>query len=750
MAAVPGRCATAEPGLPADSPAEAVRGATEAQIDAIFKEWDSTTAPGAAVAVIRHGNMVFEKGYGVANLEYGIPIRPETIFHVASVSKQFTAMAVVVLESDGKLSVDDDVRKYLPELPDYGQKITIRNLLQHSSGIRDQWQTLALAGWSLEDVITQDQILRLLFRQKELNFPPGTAHLYSNGGFTLLAEIVTRVSGKPFPQFCAERIFNPLGMSRTHFHQDLTQLVPGRAYSYQDEGKSYVAAPLNYANVGATSLFATAGDLVRWLDNFRTSKVGGAAAVSRLQEPCVLADGSRFDYGLGLGLGSYRGLPILWHNGGDAGYRSDVIWFPKQELGVAVLGNAANLYAEGKAQKVAAVFIGDEMKAAEAKQEKAERKFVAADPKQLEQYVGTYPLPFVPQVFRVFMENGKLWGPDRKGTHFELRPVAPGKFYMGEIKGDIEFVQKPGDGMKIRILQPGSIVEGWRVAADPAETDLLPYTGAYWSDELETQYTFFVRDGTLFGLHVRHGEFALVPVFRDYFTSGEWFTPTLRFLRDDTGHVTGVRMGGGRVVGVLFTRKPGGVLQQASLVSVPASSAAVAAIVGRYDYNGPIMTVTEEDGRVFAQLGFQPKFEIFAKSDTEYFWKVVDAHVTFVRDPAGKVVSATHDQNGHTFSAPRIQDVVEMKLSDSQADALVGDYDLGESNRMTISRDAGRLYTQIAGQPRFELGAQSDTEFFLRQWDAQLTFIKDKNSKVTGVVSHQNGKDHEWPKLVNP
>jgi CubicO group peptidase (beta-lactamase class C family) len=203
------------------------------QIDAVFENWNKPDSPGAAVAVIEHGKTVYEKGYGSANLEYGIPIGPETIFHVASVSKQFTAMAIVLLERDGKLSIEDDVHKYLPELPQYGSPIKLRNLLQHTSGIRDQWETLATAGWSLEDVITQDQILRMLFRQKELNFTPGSRHLYSNSGFTLLAEIVKRVSGKPLPDFCEERIFRPLQMTHTHFHQDLHRIVPGRAYSYR-------------------------------------------------------------------------------------------------------------------------------------------------------------------------------------------------------------------------------------------------------------------------------------------------------------------------------------------------------------------------------------------------------------------------------------------------------------------------------------------------------------------------------------
>src|SRR5579872_3527409 len=172
---------------------------SSARIDEIFKQWNKPDTPGVAVAVIRDGKLVYQKGYGAANLEYDILITPETVFHVASVSKQFTAMSLVLLEEDGKLSIDDDIRKYLPELPDYGHTITIRNLLQHTSGIRDQWQTLSLAGWRMDDVITQKQILRMLFHQKELNFDPGTRHLYSNGGYTLAAEIVARVSGKPMP-----------------------------------------------------------------------------------------------------------------------------------------------------------------------------------------------------------------------------------------------------------------------------------------------------------------------------------------------------------------------------------------------------------------------------------------------------------------------------------------------------------------------------------------------------------------------
>ena len=444
------------------------------RVDDIFQEWNKPGTPGAAVAVIQGGRLVYEKGYGLANLEYDIPVTPQTIFHVASVSKQFTAMALVLLEQDGKLSLEDDVHKYLTELPDYGRKIAIRNLLQHTSGIRDQWQTLSLAGWRMDDVITQKQILRMLFHQKELNFPPGTRHLYSNGGYTLAAEIVARVSGKPFPEFCDERIFRPLGMTRTHFHDDHRRIVPDRAYSYEKVKDGYRAEPLNYANVGATSLFTTAPDLVKWLDNFREPKVGGRAAVERLQEQAVLADGKKIDYALGVSVGKYRGLKTISHGGGDAGYRSYVVWFPEPALGVAVVSNLASFSAGQIANQVAAVFAGGKM------------------------------------------------------TSEAVNPKLAAEVAMG--------------GERIAVAPP-----------DPK--DLAQYSGAYWSDELETQYTIAAKDGKLVADHAHHGEIELTPVAKDQFKGAAWFMQEVKFVRDESGRITGLTVGGGRVSAVRFIRK---------------------------------------------------------------------------------------------------------------------------------------------------------------------------------------------------
>ncbi len=281
------------------------------------------------------------RGYGSANLEYRVPITPQTPFHVASVSKQFTGFAIVLLALEGKLSLDDDIRKHLEEVPDFGTPITIRHLIHHTSGLRDQWETLAMSGWRLDDVITREHILKMVARQRELNFPPGSEHMYCNTGYTLLAEIVARVSGQSFAEFTSERIFKPLGMTNSHFHDDHEMIVPGRAYSYSKGEHGYRNSVLSYANVGATSLFTTAEDLARWLLNFEDPQVGGSDGIAMMLEPGVLNDGKKLNYAFGLVHSKRKGLDVVSHGGSDAGYRTVVIHLPQKRLGVVVLSNLA-------------------------------------------------------------------------------------------------------------------------------------------------------------------------------------------------------------------------------------------------------------------------------------------------------------------------------------------------------------------------------------------------------------------------
>jgi CubicO group peptidase (beta-lactamase class C family) len=533
------------------------------KVDALFREWNKPDTPGASVAVIQHGKIVYEHGFGCANLEYDVPIKPDTIFHVASVSKQFTAMAVLLLQRDGKLSIDDDVHQYLPELPDYGQKITLRHLLNHTSGVRDQWATLGLAGWDLKDVITQDQILRLLFRQKELNFTPGERMLYSNGGFTLLAEIVHRVSQQPFPDFCRERIFQPLGMAHTHFHLRLEEIVPNRAYSYtKGRSSGFTIAPLNYANVGATSLFTTAGDLARWLDNFRDPKVGTVKEIAMMATPGVLNSGKSTDYGLGISVDKYRGLPSLSHNGADAGYRSAVLWFPGKELGIAIASNLDRVNPARLAEKVADLYLANDFPApAKNEPAKLERKEIKLAAETLDKFTGSYAFDAAPDFVLTYTREGdRMFAQATGQDRFEIFPESKDTFFYKVVDAQVTFVTAP-DGSVNHIVhhQNGRNQAGTRTKADapPSTVGLAQFTGVFWSEELETRYTFLLKDGQLTGQHLRHGDFTLTPVSGNRFRTPLWFMPSVEFLTDPAGRVTGAKLGGGRVVGVRFTRQSG-------------------------------------------------------------------------------------------------------------------------------------------------------------------------------------------------
>ncbi len=320
----------------------------EKQIDSLFSGYNSST-PGVAIAVVKDGRIILQKGYGTANLEYDIPITSKTVFHIASVSKQFTAFAIYLLEKQGKLSFDDDIRKYIPEVPALGKPIRIKHLLAHTSGIRDQWALLTLAGWRMDDVITTEHILKIISRQKELNFEPGTRFSYCNSGFTLLAEVVKRVTGKSFAQYTQEAIFEPLRMTNTQFYDDFEKIVKNRAYSYEMENGHYKKKNLNYSNAGATSLFTTTEDLCKWAMNFEHPVVGDDELLVRFNQPSTfnngqpllanIIDGDSVYQAKGQLIRHYRGENMYSHGGHDAGFRTYLARFPEKHLSIITLSN---------------------------------------------------------------------------------------------------------------------------------------------------------------------------------------------------------------------------------------------------------------------------------------------------------------------------------------------------------------------------------------------------------------------------
>jgi CubicO group peptidase (beta-lactamase class C family) len=527
------------------------------KVDELFAAWDKPDSPGAAIAVIKDGAVIYKRGYGIANLEYNIPITPATVFHVASVSKQFTAFAVTMLASQGKLSLDDDIRKHLPEMPDFGKRVTIRHLIHHTSGLRDQWVLLAMGGWRLDDVITKEHILRMVRHQKELNFDPGAEHLYSNTGYTLLAVIVERVTGQSFREYTEASIFKPLGMASTHFHDDHQMIVKNRAYSYAPvSGSGFRLAALNYANVGATSLFTTAEDLARWVMNFEDKKVGGAAVIEQMQQRGVLNDGKQISYAFGLGISPYKGLNTVGHSGGDAGYRSFVFWFPEQRFGVVVLSNLGSLNPQQMAMRIADIYLADKLAPEEPKPKPPERVAAKLDPAIYEAYVGRYLLDGR-TVVTVSKEGDRLMGQLAGQPKAEMIPQSETRFFVKENNAEITF-ERDDKGKVVRLAMTigGQNQSAKRLDSPPSTAArLVEYAGDYYSTELGTTYTLIVRDGQLVAQHRRHEEISLTELEADLFSGAQWFFQRVEFTRDNEKRISGFRLTAGRVRNVRFDRQ---------------------------------------------------------------------------------------------------------------------------------------------------------------------------------------------------
>jgi N-acyl-D-aspartate/D-glutamate deacylase/CubicO group peptidase (beta-lactamase class C family) len=342
-------------------------GAAE-QIDALFSVWSAADRPGCAVGVIEHGELVFARGYGMANLEHALPITPSTVFDIGSVSKQFTAASIALLVIDGKVSLDDDIRRFVPELPEYAAPVTVRHLLHHRGGLKDYIDPLVASGADVADVTTSAEALAAIVRQHEVDFPAGERYEYSNTGYFLLGVIVERASGLPLPRFAEERIFRPLGMRATHFHGDHTELVRNRATGYSlPLGSTRVAIDTSdWEQVGDGSVFTTVKDLARWVDNFESGAVGGARFLELMALPGLPEDESESatTYGLGQAHGSWRGLRTVRHGGSWAGYRAQLLRLPDQRVAVAILCNVAEVDVLGeRAEQIAELVLGDRVAA---------------------------------------------------------------------------------------------------------------------------------------------------------------------------------------------------------------------------------------------------------------------------------------------------------------------------------------------------------------------------------------------------
>lgn len=520
-----------------------------AKLDSVFSQFRRTDGPGCAVAVSRNGETLAAKGYGMADMAQGIAINPQSIFHVASVSKQFTAMSLVLLAASGKISLEDDIRKYIPELPTYGQPITIHHILTHTSGLRDQWNLLMTAGWRLgDDIITEQDVLDIVTRQRGLNFAPGTSWNYSNTGFTLAAVIVKRATGKSLREYAEEVLFKPLGMSRTHFHDDNSMIVPGRTRGYTYRNGEWHENVPNYSTVGATSLFTTVTDLVQWQKELDEGTVGGQAALQTLFRQAVLVSGDTLQYALGISHGTYRGLPTINHSGGDPGYRTYVLHFPTLKAGVSVLCNLNEANPVRLAEQTAEVYFGNEMRP-----EQPASDSTAAGP--LTTATGLYWSDQGENAVEIVSAGGTLrWKPGFNSV--ALHHVGDRSYTIGTGAGKV--IVEP-DG-RLKVIS-GNGEPSWYTKGEkwtPTGADRAAIAGRYASDEIGVVWEIRTSGDSVLLVRRKFPPAPLVAIYKDTYRAASSLPFVIRAQRDKSGKVTGITVGSGRVRGIPFKRVPAG------------------------------------------------------------------------------------------------------------------------------------------------------------------------------------------------
>lgn len=509
-----------------------------AQVDAIFAGLAGRQIPGCAIGVARNGETVLTRGYGAADLEHDIANRPDTIFEAGSVSKQFTAAAILLLVEDGRLALTDDVRRFVPELADYGAPITIDHLLNHTSGLRDWGTVAAMAGWPRGTRhYTMEDVLAIIARQRALNYAPGAEYGYNNSGYNLLAIIVQRVSGQSLADFTKARIFEPLGMRATSWRDDYRRVVPGRAIAYQPDGAGgFVQAMPFEDGYGNGGLLTNVGDLLIWNEALTAGRLG-ARVTERLAERSRLGDGRQIDYARGLVVQTHRGQAEISHSGATAGYRSYLGRFPQSRLSVALLCSTTAV-AQNTAYRVADLFLP----APPAEAGPADARVatpVAAG------IAGTFVSERDGTVLRLVEENGAL----RIAGAPPLQQVSPGRFRSGaaELRFDglEHFTLAWDDGDQIQFSRARPFA--------PTAAALGAFAGRYHSDEAGAAYFVRVRDGLLVAqLEERpHVAIVLRPAYPDTF---EGNGAIVRFRRDARGRVAAMSLGQGRVRDLPFAR----------------------------------------------------------------------------------------------------------------------------------------------------------------------------------------------------
>ena len=521
-------------------------------IDAILNKQTADDLPGAAVSVIKDGEVLFMEQYGMADLSYDIPIREETIFNIGSVSKQFTVLAILLLEKEGKLSLDDDIRTYIPELYDFGHRITLEHLVRHTSGLKTVNFLARLVGWRQTDLSTHYQMMELILRQKSLDFIPGTEYKYSNTGTMLLAEVVARITATPFSVYMRENVFDPLEMTNTFIRDDAADIIKNEAHGYYWEGDTIKKAINPISVIGYTNVYSTVTDLIKWVQNFSNPIVGDPAIFDKMESQTILSDGRIVEHAMGQFITPYKGLRQVQHTGGHRAYVAYLGRFPELNLSIIICSNVEGFDLFGTAYQIVDEFLESEP-AQEGVIEDELSPYITLSDQEMNAFNGLYWHEDAQISRRIFARNDTLvyWRAENNESYF--KPISMNEFQQLGTSNRITVLFEEDE--MIFIEPPGlrSLFKKYVPIVYDTE-ELVKFAGLYFSEELNQSYVFSVEDGLLKVHHPKMKSVTFNALFADYFISDQWFFNRAQFVRDPIGKVSGVQAGNVQVKNVWFEK----------------------------------------------------------------------------------------------------------------------------------------------------------------------------------------------------
>lgn len=531
-------------------------------IDSIFAEWDKEGVPGCALGIVKDGKLIYGKGYGMANLEYDIQNDANSVFRIASTSKQFTAACIVLLAEQEKLSLDNKLNQFFPAFPDYAKQITIRHLLNHTSGIRDYLTVAALKGLGDNDHYEDEDVMKWLVHQKELNFKPGEEFLYSNSGYWLLGQIVNQVAGMNMAEYAKQEIFEPLGMNSTHFHNNHNEIVKNRATGYMPTAdESFQISMTTLEMIGDGGIFTSVNDIKKWDDSYYNSSVLSKAFWNEMTHQGVLNSGEVQEYASGLGLSNFKGLKVISHGGAFVGFRAELMRFPEEHLSIAIFANRADANPTRLAYKVADVLFKEKFEASRSKNGNTKMgkrpEIVQLTVSELEKFSGSYWNDQSMLARKIYVKNDTLMYARSATNETTLLPIGTNEFTMPNVGPPVVVkFYKDEEGNKMMSFSQNNSepsVSKEYLPTSSYKDELLAYTGVYYSKELDVNYVLKMNDESLI-LFINDKEVAPLKEIMTYLFSLDRFG-TVQFNTNERGAISSFSLAAGRVKNLLFEKQ---------------------------------------------------------------------------------------------------------------------------------------------------------------------------------------------------